>query len=153
MKKNLLVFKLLLCAGFLSSCNSLLKDTLMKKFLLLLLIGVVAQGNVRAQYSHAITPDGPSHVLKPGYSRAIADTVYTIVHDPNPFEPTFDLFDGSHPRITGYTAYKHSEDGLTDTIYIHSGLARIDIRRYDENQRLVWHYPIKCVSSSSWFIG
>jgi hypothetical protein len=105
----------------------------MRKNLLLLIIAVVAQGHVFAQ-----TSGGPSHVLKPAYTRAIADTIYTIVHVPNPFEPTAYLFDGINPRITGYTVYKHGDDGLTDTVYINTGLARIDINRYDENQRVVY---------------
>jgi hypothetical protein len=109
----------------------------MKK-ILLLVITIVVHGNVFAQYQHTtITPDGPSHVLKPGYSRATADTIYNIVHIPNPYEPTASLFDG-RPRVTGYTVYKRSEDGLTDTIYINSGLARIDIRHYNEKQRVVY---------------
>ncbi|MDR0699940.1 MAG: T9SS type A sorting domain-containing protein [Tannerella sp.] len=108
----------------------------MKK-ILLLIITVVVHGNAFSQYSHNITPDGPSHVLKPGYSRYTADTVYNVVHVPNPYEPTASLFDGT-PRVTGYTIYKRSEDGLTDTIYINSGLASIDIRHYNENQRIVY---------------
>jgi hypothetical protein len=40
--------------------------------------------------------------------------------------------------VTGYTIYKRSEDGLTDTIYVNIGLSRIEIRRYNENQRVVY---------------
>jgi hypothetical protein len=109
----------------------------MKKALLSITFTLAVCCSAFAQYSHTITSDGPSHVLKPGYSRIAADTVYYITHTPNPFDPNINLYDGT-PRITGSTIIKHSEDGLTDTSYIASGLARIDIRHYNENQRVVY---------------
>jgi hypothetical protein len=98
---------------------------------------------VSAQYSHGITPNGPSHALKPSYSKSSGDTLYYISYSPNPFDPNANLYDGS-PRITGYTVIKRSKDGLTDTLFINSGLARIDIRHYNEKQQLVYsvfEYP------------
>jgi hypothetical protein len=105
----------------------------MKKKILLLIITVVACSDAYAQYSHTITPYGPSHALKPSYSRNMADTIYNIVHVPNPFDRNIS-FDGT-PLEMGHTVIKRSEDGLTDTIY---GGSRIGISHYNENQRVVW---------------
>ena len=111
--------------------------------LFLLIIISVFQFNAFAQYS--TTADGPSHVLRPTFYRMIhVDTVYYISHIPNPYDAGIFQWDGLHPITTGYTAIKRSNDGLVDTLWLSSGLSRIDVRHYDENQRVVcieWGYP------------
>jgi len=129
-----------------------------KHFYCLVVIAMVHSNlvSVVAQYGHTITPDGISHVLKPGYSRIKADTVYYITHLPNPTDKKLYNWDENReaPLITGYTVQKHSKDNYTDTLFIYNGLERIDIKRHDDKQRTVCvetdYPPCKIPESQCW---
>jgi len=59
------------------------------------------------------------------------------MHIPNPYDAAIYQWDGKNSITTGYTEIRRSKDGLIDTLWIHSGLSRIDVRHYDEKNRLV----------------
>ena len=68
-----------------------------------------------------------------------------ISYIPNPFDASIYQWDGQNAITTGYTIIKRSKDGLVDTLLLESGASRIDVKHYDENQRLVcveWNYPV-----------
>ena len=114
----------------------------MKRLIFLLTIITFSHSIGMAQYS--TTADGPSHILNPRFERVIVDTIYYIDHVPNPFDADIYQWDGTSSLTTGYAEIRHSKDGLIDTVFTRSGLARIDIRHYDEKQRLVcieYDYP------------
>jgi hypothetical protein len=107
----------------------------MKKiiFLTTVFACIVSTFNTFAEYT--VTVNGPSHpLMKANPSRIDCDTVFS--------ESEY----ASMPSSYTWSVIKRSEDGLTDTVYINSGIGAISVSRYNEKGQKVFYafdyYPV-----------
>lgn len=102
------------------------------KLLFIILFGCISLFAIYAQDIRGL--QGPVHPLNDYRTRTIdVDTVYSYVYS--------ETEDGDmQPRQTATTIFTRSEDRLTDTLFIMSGIMGHFVERYSEKNQLLYRY-------------